>query len=146
MSPVSVRDAVEGTPTIAGNGAATSEQGLSAEAKAALLARARDVISGRVVPPKMEAPPGRLEAFHKEFAGYDPPPTQEAIRFLTERWHLDYTYAGVSVVCCRTGNGDLAVVGVGEDEIVALLRGLDDEDRSKVVVMDTEPPGLLKLW
>jgi hypothetical protein len=127
-----------GSPSAGANGVAPKDGTLTPAAKEALLARARDIIAGRVKPPRMEAPPGRLEAFHKEFAGYDPPPTEEAIRFFTEQWHLDYTYRGKSVVCCRTSEGDLAVLGVGEEEIVAILLGLDDEEQSKVVVMDTQ--------
>lgn len=148
MSHTSIREAPEGidTPPHEGNGVVVKDGGLTPEAREALLARARDVIHGRVRPPTLEPPAATLAAFHREFAGYNPPPTAEAIRDFSERWALDATYRGESVVAFRIKDGDLAVLGVGDAEISAILRGLEHDDRSDVVVMDTEPPGLIKVW
>ena len=75
----------------------------------------------------------------REFVGYEPPPTAQAIRDITDRWALVATYQGEPIATYRTADGDIAVLGVGEDEIRALLRGLDHHERSNVVVEDTDP-------
>ncbi len=115
----------------------TSEIALS-QGDTELLARARDIIAGRIVPPPMED--AAFDAFMaNEFTGYDPPPTAEAIRYLRERQSLPKIYRGEPVLCFTTAAGDMAVVAVGERDIYFLLRELPDHERCRVIVRDTEP-------
>jgi hypothetical protein len=102
-------------------------------ADAELLARARGIIAGSIVPPPMEDP--EFDAIMaEEFAGYDPPPTAEAIRYLRENQCLPKIYGGEPVLCFT-----MAVVAVGERDIYFLLRELPDHERCRVVVRDTLP-------
>lgn len=101
-----------------------------------VVARAREVIAGRVRPPVLATPPD-VEAFlRREFADKEPPPTPEAIRRLTEHLTLQAKYADCPVAVFTNADGSLAVVAVGESEIRALLDGLSPEEKSKVMVTD----------
>ena len=112
-------------------------EGTRPSADAELLAYARDIIAGRIVPPAMEDP--EFDALMaKEFAGYEPPPTATAIRFLRERQCLERLYRGQPVLTFKTGSGDKVVIVSGERDIFFLLRTLPDHERARVVVEDTE--------
>ena len=104
----------------------------------ALLARARDILAGRIVPPPIKPPPGLLESLDREFGWRVPPPTPEAIRFLCDEAGLDYKYRGEIVAVCKSADGGQAVLAVGEHELRTLLDGLTDDERSRVCTVVTE--------
>lgn len=112
-------------------------EGTHCLADAELLARARDIIAGRIVPPPMEDPAFDA-SMAKEFAGYEPPPTANAIRFLRERQCLERLYRGQPVLIFETASGDNVVIATGERDILFLLRSLPAGERCRVVVEDTE--------
>ncbi len=120
------------------NGTPSSEEGfLTPEKKAALISRAKDIIAGRVHPEPLPVPQYILDFFEREFAGYDPPPTAEAIRYQTDRLSLEDHYKGEPVAVFTTEDGVQAVLAAGELEIWALLDGISDEERVKVIITDT---------
>ena len=106
-------------------------------ADAELLARARAIIAGRIVPPPMEDAAFDA-AMAKEFAGYEPPPTEEGLRPSRERGCLEKIYKGQPVLTFKTAPGHTAVIASGEHDIFFLLRSLPDSERARVVVEDTE--------
>ncbi len=110
---------------------------LSVTAREALAARARDIMAGRVPPPPLPIPDWVIPRLEKEFAGYDPPPTPEAIRFITDRVSLEQRYKGEPVAVFRMPDGFQAVLACGEVEILALLYELTHEEGAQVVVTDT---------
>ncbi len=112
-------------------------EGAHSFADAELLARTRDIIAGRIVPPAMEDPEFD-DLMAKEFAGYEPPPTADAIRYLRERQCLEKLYRGQPVLTFKTGSGDKVVIVSGERDIFFLLRTLPIHERARVVVEDTE--------
>ena len=120
-------------------GPASKEGEISAESRAALLARAKDIIAGRLRPDPLPDPPGADEYLQREFGDKVPPPTPEAVRRIKEEWALQLKYNGEGIVYFRSEDGSMAVLGSGDDEILALLRGLSDTDRRKVIVRDTDP-------
>ena len=136
QNPVPIADTNAAPPHANGVPCAT-ECDLTPEAKAALVARAKDVIAGRIPPPPIIAPLAVEEFMQREYANYDPPPTAAALRDIREDLSLQAIYAGVPVACFTMPGGFLAVLGVGEQEIWAILKGLSDQEQSKVVVMPT---------
>ena len=139
MSPFPALDGAEtvGIVPIARDILSESNGDLAPEVKAALVAEAKDILAGRVRPPAMAATPDVLKWLDREFEGFEPPATPDAIRRIAERVHLVATYAGRPVACGTTADGFLVVLASGEHEIEALLDGLSDAERSKVVIMDT---------
>lgn len=130
MSHATIPDAVER------NGFTPDAGPVATNGETDVVARARDVIAGRVRPPELVTPPD-VEAFlRREFADKQPPPTPEAIRLLTEHLTLQAEYADCPVVVFKTADGSLTVLAVGECEIRALLDGLSPEEKSKVMVTD----------
>jgi len=115
----------------------SARSGLSPERSEALLARAKDIIAGRLRPDPLPDTPGADEYLQKEFGDKIPPPTPEAIRWIKEEWSLQLKYQGESIVSFTMSDGRLAVLGAGLDEIRALLRGLSDSERPTVIVRDT---------
>jgi hypothetical protein len=102
-----------------------------------LISRAKDIIAGLVRPPALVVPP-EIETFlHREFDGVNPPPTPEAIRYITDRLSLEAYYKGEPVAYFTTVDGIQAVLAAGEREIYALLEGLSEEEEAKVVITDT---------
>jgi len=111
---------------------------LSAEARDAMIRRAKDILAGRTTPPELEPPQFVLDWFQKEFAGYNPPPTPEAMRDLIEHATLQAHFRGVPIAACRV-DGKIAVLAVGNEEIRALLTVLVDPEAPRVVILDTDP-------
>ena len=112
---------------------------LSPERSAALLARARDIIAGRLRPDPLPDWPGADARLQADFGDKIPPPTVEAVRAIKEDWSLEYNYPGQGIVTYRMDNGILAVLGAGDEEILLLLRGLSIQERSNVVVLPNDP-------
>jgi hypothetical protein len=134
---VNVTDAKDGISSITNGSPSTAEGPLTPEKKDALITRAKDIIAGRIHPEPLPVPQYILDFFEREFAGYDPPPTPEAIRFQTDRLSLEAHYKGQPVAVFKTVDGVQAVLAVGEPEIGALFEGLSDEEESKVIITDT---------
>ena len=116
-----------------------ARSGLSPERSAALLARAKDIIAGRLRPDPLPDPQGADEYLQREFGDKVPPPTPEAVRRIKEEWALQLKYNGESIMGFTMPNGSLAVLGSGLDEIRALLAGLSDSERRNAFVRDTNP-------
>ena len=112
---------------------------LSPERNATLLARAKDITAGRLRPDPLPDWPGADAQLQRDFGDKVPPPTAEAVRDIKENWSLDYNFRGQGIVSYRMDNGILAILGVGDDEILLILRGLSDSERQNVVVLSTEP-------
>ena len=113
--------------------------GLSPERSAALLARAKDIIAGRIHPDPLSDWPGADARLQADFGDKIPPPTAEAVRAIKEDWSLEYNYRGKPVICYRMDNGVLAVLGEGDEEILSILTGLSDNERHDTIVLDTHP-------
>jgi len=116
-----------------------ARSGLSPERSAALLARAKDILAGRLRPDPLPGPLWADERLQRDFGDKSPPPTPEAIRRIKEDWALQSQYRGDAVACFTMADGNLAVLAVGLSEIRELLSGLSDNEDSRVVILDTDP-------
>ncbi len=114
------------------------EDDLSSETKETIIANAKDVIAGRVLPPALIAAPEVEKFLQLQFKDSEPPPTVEARQRVMDRLSLQAHYGGRPVACYLTIEGRLAVLAAGDREIEALLGGLSEEEGAKVVVTDTE--------
>jgi hypothetical protein len=110
---------------------------LTPEAKEALVARARAILAGRMPAPPLPVPEWIGPYLAQQFAGYEPPPTAEAINYLTEQMALPEVFRGDPVVVHRTDAGVLTVLARGDAEVLALLHALEDEERARVLMTDT---------
>jgi hypothetical protein len=104
----------------------------------ALVKRAREILSGVVKPPPLAVPPEVSEFLTRQFEGRDPPPTPAALHAIAERLSLRHLYRGEPIAYLRTDDGGLAVLASG-DEVVALYRGLSDDEAARVSVIHTGP-------
>jgi hypothetical protein len=139
MSHNSVEVADEKTdfPPNVGDLPTPKEGDLTPEMKDALIARAKEIIAGRIRPSAMVVPPEVEKFLQREIAGFDPPPTPKAIRHITEQLCLQAIYRGEPVACFTTADGMLTVLASGENEIWTLLQELSEDERVKVVITDT---------
>jgi len=128
-----------GTSPTTTNGSLSKVGERDTDHMAALLARARDIIAGRLRPDPLPDWPGADARLHADFGDKVPPPTAEAIRRIKEEWSLDFNCRGHGVVSYRMDNGNLAILGVGDEEILLILRGLSDQELSNVVVIPNDP-------
>ena len=119
------------------NTESAKEEALAPERKDALVNRAKDIIAGRTPPPELIAPPEVRQFLNREFGEAERKPTADALRRATEWLSLEAHYAGRPVACFTTRAGGLAVMASGEIEVEAVLRGLSDDERAKVVVIDS---------
>lgn len=107
--------------------------------KAALVAYAKDVIAGRVVPPPMVLDARRtalLDAALAEAAGPYPPATPEAVRWATD-WECLYAqYPNEVFLYFNTAGGYMTVLAAGEEDVLAVLAGLTPEEDCQAI-MDT---------
>ena len=105
---------------------------------AELVARAKAIIAGRLPPPAMDTPAFIAEHLEKEFAGYEPPPTVEAIRRIANQSIIQHIYSGTPVLSLILPGDCRAVLAAGEKDIWALLAGLSHAEIAKVVLETTE--------
>jgi hypothetical protein len=110
---------------------------LSPETAAGLIARAKDVLAGRVQPAVLVVPPQVEQFLQRELGEGKRRPTAEALRRITDRLCLEAHYGGRPVACTTTQAGTLAVLASGERQVEAVLRGLSEEEKPKVVIIDT---------
>ena len=99
-----------------------------------LLHRAKAIIAGRLVVPPIPQPAYVTAFFEREFAACDPPPTEEAIRFLSERPNLGPIMAGEALLCFRQADQSLAILARGEEAILRLIAGLTPAERAEIVI------------
>jgi len=116
-----------------------ARSGLSAERSAALLARAKDIIAGRLIPDPLPESPGIREFLHREFGDKVPPPTHEAIRQIIEHDSIQRLARGRLIAYSTIADGRKVVLAMGEDEIFYLLAELSDDEDARVIVSDTDP-------
>jgi hypothetical protein len=110
---------------------------LTPEARDALVARARAILAGCMPAPPLPVPEWIGPYLAQQFAGYEPPPTAEAVRYQTEQLALQDAYRGDPVALYRTDDGVLTVLARGEGEVRALFQGLTDEEDAKVLLDTT---------
>lgn len=101
-----------------------------------LVARARDIIAGRVVPPALVPPPEVVAFLERESA--TAPASPAALRHLTSQLTLQTRYAGRAIACFVPPGGEPVVLAVGDTEIEELLRALTEEEGARVVVYGAE--------
>lgn len=134
---VPVADGKSNFPSIATDSPSADADDLTPEQKDALIARAKDIIAGRVRPSALVIPPEIERLLQRDFEGFDPPPAPEAIRNISERLSLEAHYQGQPVVCFTTTDGVLTVLAVGEREIRELYQELSHDEKAKVIITDT---------
>ena len=100
------------------------------------IAYAKAVIAGRVTPAPLECP-AVVEDMRVRFKDMVPPPTAAAVRYQVDHAAIHKLGAGELVAYTELPEGYLAVLVVGSDEALALLRELTPEERSKMVITDT---------
>jgi hypothetical protein len=105
-------------------------------ATGALVARARDIIAGRVVPPALVPPPEVVAFLESERASA--PASPAALRHLTSQLTLQVRYAGRAIACFVPPGGEPVVLAVGDTEIEELLRALTEAEGARVVVYGAE--------
>ena len=128
-----------GSPPNVCAGSASKEDELPPERKAALLARAQDIIAGRLIPEPLPESPAIREFLHREFGDKVPPPTPEAIRQIIEHDSIQRLGRGRLIAYCTIADGRKVVLAMGEDEIFYLLDELSDDEDARVIVSDTDP-------
>jgi hypothetical protein len=120
-----------------GNLPIANENDLTPEKIDTLVARAKDIIAGRVRPEALALTPEIEKFLKRESEKWNPPPTPEAIRFISDRLSLEAHYKGEPVALFTTADGIQAVLAVGEREICTLLERLSMEEEAKVLISDT---------
>ena len=85
-------------------------------------------------------PEPRIDSFlESAFKDERDPPLPEAMQEIKDWLYLQARYGGRPVACCKTSEGALAVLAVGDAEVDALLEGLTREERARVVVEYPDP-------
>ena len=107
------------------------------ERHAALIARAKDILAGRIQPEPLAIPQAITDHLQREFGDKVPPPTPAALKYITDRLSLEAHYQGQPVVCHTTPDGTQVVLACGEDEIRALYAVLTPEEGARVMISDT---------
>jgi len=137
MSTTSIHETNGALGTASTNGVAV-EHAFTVDAQQALVARAKDIIAGRIPPDPIPVPSIVVEFLDEEFRRFHPQPTAEARRFLTEDLSLQAIYKGTPIASIRMSDRSLAVLAVGEDEIRTLLTHLNNDENADVVIRDTD--------
>jgi len=106
-----------------------------------LVARALDILHGRLVPPPLPVPASVEPELHRLLGDKVPPPTDRALAAIREDWTLQHLHGGDVVVTTRV-NGYVVILAAGEDQVRELLRGMPYPEKSQLY---TEHPmgGLL---
>jgi hypothetical protein len=110
---------------------------LTPQAIEALVARARDVIAQKSPGPALVIPKHVEEFSAQQIASFPFVPDPKVMQHMKEQASLQANYQGELVAVIRDKNDDLAVLAVGSREVFAMLDGLSDEERSKILVTDT---------
>jgi hypothetical protein len=108
------------------------------ESSDAMIARAKEIIAGRLQPPPFVAPKLLLDHFEREFRDKNPPPMREALDAIIDRHCIDTIYSGKLVAYTTMKSGRLTVLATGLDDIEKLFKALVGKERLEVVVTDTE--------
>jgi len=137
MSTTSIHETNGALGTASTNGVAL-EHAFTVDAQQALVARAKDIIAGRIPPDPIPVPSIVVEFLDEEFRRFHPQPTAEARRFLTEDLSLQAIYKGTPIACQMLPGDKYTVLAVGNREIEVLLRGLSSSESTKVIVLDME--------
>lgn len=110
----------------------TLEQGRRPEVSP-LVARAKAILAGELVPDPLPLPPDVQAWFDKMVAGFDPPATPEAIIYQRNFIALDENYAFKDVLYYAPPGGHVIVLGCGLDEVRELRRVLTPEENFRAV-------------
>ncbi len=124
-------------PATSLNGSSPSANGEASPSMEAKIAWAKDVIAGRVPRPTLPQHPEVDAWVRREFAKFNPPPSESAFRDISQRLTLQAEYNGVPVACLYTKDGTYPVLAVGTQEIFALFDALAAHERSRVIITDT---------
>jgi hypothetical protein len=110
---------------------------LTPQAIEALVARAKDVIAKRT-PGRALVIPKEVEDFSaRQIESFPFVPDPNVMQHMKEQASLQSIYQGELVAVIRDMNDALAVLADGRREVFAILDGLSGEERSKVLVTDT---------
>jgi hypothetical protein len=103
------------------------------------LKEAKAILAGQCKARAMVTLP-RIDSFLESgFNDQQVPPLPEAVRQIKDWLNLQGHYGGRPVACCKTADGVLAVLAVGDEQIESILKGLTSEERARVVVEDPDP-------
>jgi hypothetical protein len=102
---------------------------------AELIARAKAILAGTLVPEPLPTHPEVAEFLERELGDRDPPVVPEVLTQIAYEMTLGKLYGGLPVVCVLQKGGQVGTaLGVGEEELVALLRSFTREEGSKIIV------------
>ncbi len=97
-----------------------------------LVARALDILHGRLVPPPLPVPDFVEPELHRLLGDKVPPPTERALAQIREDWTLQHLHGGDVIVTTRI-NGYLVVLAAGEDQLRELMSGLPENVAHRVL-------------
>ena len=90
-----------------------------------LVARALDILHGRLVPPPLPVPDFVEPELHRLLGDKVPPPTERALAAIREDWTLQHLHGGDVIVTTRV-NGYVVVLAAGEDQVRELAPEIPD--------------------
>ncbi len=109
-----------------------------------LIQRAQEIIAGREKPPPIIAQRGvgtSPTRGNENARGHATGLAEAAVTPRPADWlNLQAAYGGRLTACFTTADGVLAVLAWGEDEVGALIAGLTDAEREKVVIEFPDSP------
>ena len=121
---------VEAAPTPAPAGTPSADA-------AERLRYAKDVIAGRIIPAPTPTPPWLEESLKRIAARHGRP----APRWMRAEYLLRKSYGGRTVVTFQPADpGEIVVLAAGMSEIGELVRGLDGDEKERILVRNVDPP------
>lgn len=93
-----------------------------------LVARALDILHGRLVPPPLPVPDFVEPELKRLLGDKVPPPTERALQQIREDWTLQHLHGGDVIITTRV-NGYVVILAAGEDEVRELAAEIPDELR-----------------
>ena len=106
-----------------------------------LVARALDILHGRLVPPPLPVPDFVEPDLRRLLGDKVPPPTERALAQIREDWTLQHLHGGDVVAVTRV-NGYVVVLGAGEADVWDLLHNVP-RDLDHLWTQTWPPGGLL---
>ena len=97
-----------------------------------LVARALDILHGRLVPPPLPVPDFVEPELHRLLGDKVPPPTERALAAIREDWTLQHLHGGDVIVTTRV-NGYVVILAAGEDQLRELMSGLPENVAHRVL-------------
>ena len=95
-----------------------------------LVARALDILRGKLVPPPLPVPDFVEPEIQRLLGDKVPPPTERALREIREEWSLQHLHGGDVIVTTRV-NGYVVILAAGEDEVREVMQELPYPEKSR---------------